>query len=155
MADEIERKFKIDPARFLRWLMATPPMQRKHDIVQYYLVEDPQIRIREVDGEYRMCFKYPTSTPVVRDEIEFEISSQAAGELIPRATRVLVKERYRVRWSDRWWEVDCISREETDVWVAEIELKATDELFNQPPWLREEVTGQPEYSSFALATSMK
>ncbi len=152
---EIERKFKIDPTRFLRWLMTFPPPWKKTNIVQYYLAGDPQVRIRSVSGEYQMCFKYPTTDPVVRDEIEWEIPSEVTLKLTTRAIRVLVKERFRVEWCGQAWEVDCIPKEPDDVWVAEIELKSPTETINRPIWLREEVTGQPEYSSFALATPVK
>jgi CYTH domain-containing protein len=151
---EIERKFKIDPARFLRWVMTLPSVnQRDRDnIVQYYLARDPEVRIRKIGTDYRMCFKYPTSDPTVRDEVEWDISAELAHRLTPRATRVLIKERFRVEWGGHWWDVDCIFKEPEDVWVAEVELRSPNESFDRPNWLREEVTGRPEYSSFAFAT---
>ncbi len=154
--EEIERKFKIDPARFLRWLMSQPKASwSRTDITQHYIAREPEVRVRWANQRYEMAFKYPTSEVTTRKEVEFEVPDAKARELISLALRTLHKERFTVQWDVHTWYVDCVFGQLEDQWVAEIELQRSDEPFERPPWLREEVTGRPEFTSFALATPTK
>ena len=43
------------------------------------------------------------------------------------------------------WEVDVFIMENSGLVIAEIELESEDETFAIPPWIGEEVTGDPRY----------
>src|SRR5438128_591390 len=49
------------------------------------------------------------------------------------------------------WEVDVFSGENCGLVIAEIELRHEDEIFDRPPWLGIEITGQSEYYNGSLA----
>jgi CYTH domain-containing protein len=152
VAKEIERKFVVDGQAFLAWLKRVPSPTWKNQVFQYYLSKTPEVRVRVTDGNTNFfCIKRSTPDPRIRDEVEFEIYHSVAKQLIGLATHALYKDRFTVIYESREWVVDCISRDQGDLWVAEIELKSPDEEFSRPDWLREEVTGRPGYSSYELA----
>ncbi len=58
---------------------------------------------------------------------------------------VLEKDRYQVEYEGFTWEIDVFFGENTGLVVAEIELEDEGQIFAQPDWIGEEVTGDPRY----------
>jgi CYTH domain-containing protein len=49
------------------------------------------------------------------------------------------------------WEVDVFEGDNQGLTIAEIELKSTDETFELPPWIGQEVTGDKRYYNSYLS----
>jgi len=75
---EIERKFLLDvnniPYDFSKLT--------KKSIEQGYIICQPEIRVRNVSGDYLMTIKGNTDEPLVRSEVEFKISKEAYEALM-------------------------------------------------------------------------
>ena len=63
---------------------------------------------------------------------------------------VIDKQRYIVPYSGKVWEVDEFSSPDAGLVVAEVELTSVDEEFDIPPFIGEEVTGDPRYYNSML-----
>ena len=61
-----------------------------------------------------------------------------AGKSIEKLRYVVSHERHK-------WEVDVFMKENSGLVIAEIELLSEDETIVLPPWVGEEVTGDPRY----------
>ena len=129
------------------------PRHRYVEIRQYYLA--PEVRVRATTDTFQFCIKLATEDPTTRDEVEFGVDDSVGRQLIELATHMLRKERFTVVYEGREWVVDRVTRNPSAVWVAEIELKSPEETFTKPDWVLKEVTGQPEYSSFSLASPIR
>jgi CYTH domain-containing protein len=68
-----------------------------------------------------------------------------------RESGVIEKVRHTIPWHNRSWEIDVFSGENQGLVIAEIELRAEHESFEQPSWLGVEVTGQQQYYNGSLA----
>ena len=64
---------------------------------------------------------------------------------------VISKHRYEVMFEGHLWEVDEFHGTHEGLVVAEIELGAEDETFPLPPFIGDEVTGNPAYFNSSLA----
>lgn len=64
---------------------------------------------------------------------------------------VIDKTRYLVPHQGHTWEVDVFHGENQGLIVAELELDHEDQTFPLPPWLDDEVTGDPRYYNSALS----
>lgn len=139
MGSEIERKFLVDPA----WKPTTPG----HYFKQGYLssVRERVVRVRVAGTEAKLTIKGVT-TGVTRAEFEYDIPLADAHALLEICEQPLIeKRRYEEPYGDHVFEVDVFMGANAGLVIAEIELKSEDEAFLRPPWLGEEVSGDPRY----------
>ncbi len=148
MKQEIERKFLVKVERL-------PPEATRggQRLVQGYLASGPTVRVRLVEGEGLedgwLTIKGPGK--VSRAEYEYRIPAGDARELLELSKARLSKIRRLVRIGAHTWEVDEFLGPLEGLWMAEIELEAVDEPFDQPAWLDREVSEDPRYSNASLA----
>lgn len=148
---EIERKFLID--------MNKVPYDfntlNKKDICQGYILANPEIRVRDISNEnYYMTIKSNTDDPLVRNEIEFEISKEAYEKLMERDdVYKLSKTRYSVFENDNKYEIDIFEGKLKGLACLEVEFSNKDEAekFLAPDWVKKEVTNDIRYRSGFLA----
>lgn len=149
-ATEIERKFLVRDDSWRN--SASCP----HFLQQAYLHGRDQgsVRVRLVDGcSARLTIKFRT-TPLTKEEYEYEIPVEEARGLLLRATgHILEKTRYKVAHDGRNWDVDVFAGAYEGLTLAEIEMASEEEAFSRPPWLGREVTGSKRYSNRSMATA--
>lgn len=148
MAKEIERKFLVidDSYKELAHECKT--------IIQGYIStnKDAIVRIRIVDKHAVLTIKSAT-IGITRNEWEYSIPYEDA-ELMLRKTAqgmLIKKKRYYVNYKGYMWEIDEFYNSHKGLVVAEIELRAENEIFSLPPFIGEEVTGNPAYYNSSLA----
>jgi adenylate cyclase len=135
MALEIERKFLVDPARWV-------PADQGIRMVQAYLglYPYPTVRIR-IAGEKAFLTIKGRSETISRPEFEYEVPVSDAREMLLLAISGPVeKTRYDVMYEGFLWEVDVFSGKNEGLIIAEIELDSETQEFQQPDWLLEEVS---------------
>lgn len=146
MGIEIERKFLIasDDWRGLAKGM---------DYRQGYLstIKERTVRVRTV-GEKGFLTIKGISIGATRAEFEYEIPAGDAHELLDElCLRPLIeKRRHRVPFGGLIWEIDEFFGENHGLIVAEVELEDENQLIELPPWIGEEVTGDPRYFNASL-----
>lgn len=86
------------------------------------------------------------AVPVVRF-----LAEHILEPLLAAAKGVLTKKRYRLRHENHDWELDEFLGPLCGLWLAEIELKESEESFAQPNWIGKEVTNDHRYSNANLA----
>jgi len=147
MAVEIERKFRTLGVDFLA-------DQEGERLTQGYLSHDPRATVRlRVQGNSAWLTIKGRTRGASRSEFEYPIPPDDAhamlGEMCPEG--VIDKTRYRIPFGDHVWEVDEFHGDNQGLVVAEVELDSEDQPFERPPWLGEEVTGDPKYYNSALS----
>lgn len=148
MGTETERKFLVDDER---WRSAAIG-QRK--LRQGYFAIDGHntVRVRTDGAGAWLTLKGPQSG-IARPEFEYEIRCGDAEALLRLCRdRLVEKIRHRVPVGKHLWEVDEFFGANAGLVVAEIELSQADEIFEQPDWLGEEVSGDPRYLNASLST---
>jgi adenylate cyclase len=142
MGYETERKFLVK-GDFIN------DATRKTEIIQAYLIADPQktIRIRMAGSEAFITIKSKApENSIRRGEWEFRIPNNDAEELLTLCIPgKIVKTRYYVPSGPHTFEVDVFHDKNEGLIIAEIELTDESEYFIRPGWLGEEVTGNPAY----------
>ena len=147
MAEEIERKYLIDPARW-------QPSGSGIKIMQCYLVRSKQmtLRLRMADNKAFLTIKGPT-LGITRSEFEYEIPRQDALDMLKEfpVSSSVCKTRYHVTVGSHLWEVDIFEGENAGLAIAEIELASADETFEMPEWVTQEVSTDRRYRNAYLA----
>ena len=142
MAKEIERKFLVNDDSYME--SAT----KCRHIEQGYLSRqiESTVRIRITDEKAYITIKGKTSG-IERDEWEYEIPAKDAREMLDRCAEgnVIRKTRYYVPFDGLIWEVDRFEGVHEGLTVAEVELPASDHRIQFPPFVGEEVSGDPRY----------
>lgn len=148
MAKEIERKYLVRDNTYRQLA------EKSHDILQAYISTEPDrtVRVRIKDNRAFLTVK-TRNEGCVRNEWEFEISPEAAREMVEACCGNRIhKTRYCVRGADGFiWEVDEFHGRHEGLVVAEIELPAPNAEFSLPSFIGEEVTGNPAYYNSSLA----
>ena len=148
MAKEIERKFLVKDNSFDN--MTT----RRRYIRQTYISDRPEatVRLRVLDDRAYLTVKGKNSG-AVRDEWEYEIPVTEAEEMAARLSGgwSIDKVRHIVMYAGRCWEVDVFHGRHEGLVLAEVELEDADALVELPPFVGEEVTGNPAYYNSVLA----
>jgi adenylate cyclase len=149
MNKEIERKFllkdnfKISELKFLE----------KHEIIQGYLREDINLRVRinKKDSlKEESTLTYKVGTGLVRDEYEVEIPLKMAKELLSKSLYKIEKIRHLYIDKDKnLWELDYFPNK--NLWLAEIELSSRNKKIELPDFIKKEVTGDKKYYNDYLA----
>ncbi len=146
MAKEIERKFLID---INKW----PTNQKGILYQQGYLAitEKGIIRVR-IKAELSTLTVKSKGTGISRDEFEYEIPIDEAKNLLELCQNdIIIKTRYKVMCNNKLWDVDEFHGKNKGLWIAEIEGKREDEKFEQPDWIKKEVTGNKNYYNAFLS----
>ena len=150
MGLEIERKFLVKGEP---WRQAPDGVPMR----QGYLVTGPpvSVRVRVAGGSARLTLKKAATGTgnLVRHEFEYPVPLEEAEAMLGSLAEggLVEKTRYRVPCEGFVFEVDVFHGENAGLVVAELELSAPDQPFPRPPWLGEEVTGDPRYLNAALA----
>lgn len=146
MALEIERKFLVSNNKYLS------AHTKSIEIEQGYLNTDPArtVRVRIVGDKACITVKGLT-TGATRHEWEYEIPLQDAREMMALCTGVISKIRYVVPYHGLTWEVDVFQGRHKGLVLAEIELPDEDAVFDMPPFVGVEVTGDEKYYNSNLA----
>ncbi len=147
MSVEIERKFLVTTTQYKS--LATTQVK----ITQGYLSKTPErtVRVRVARDRAWLTIKgIGDAEGMVRKEWEYEIPKEDAIEILAICEKPLIeKTRYTIPYQSLTIEVDEFQKPLQTVW-AEVELPAVDTPFDPPPWLGEEVTGNPNYYNARL-----
>jgi adenylate cyclase len=147
MATEIERKFLL---RDDGWRAEADDGEA---ICQGYLAgsEKSSIRVRVAGDKANLNIK-SAKLDVTRQEYEYDIPLAEANELLNTLCEgpLIEKIRYHVRHGNHLWEVDVFGGDNDGLVVAEIELASTEEAFEKPDWLGEEVSNDKRYYNVCL-----
>jgi adenylate cyclase len=142
MGVEIERKFLV------RRELLPKDLPEGDELEQGYLSVEPTVRVRLVtghDGTRHAELTVKGKGLLRRAEYNYPIPHEDAEALLALCARSLSKVRRRLGR----FELDHFR--DRELWLAEIELGDERESFELPPWLGEEVTGDPRYSNSSLA----
>ncbi|WP_305042627.1 CYTH domain-containing protein [Geoalkalibacter sp.] len=142
MGVEIERKFLL---RNNDWQQAVVGEKR---LRQGFLSTDPErtLRVRLADGQGTLTIKGLTRGSR-RLEFDYPIPAEEAARLLDElCLRPLIEKiRYEVPYAGMLWEIDVFSGVNAGLVVAEVELSDEGQVFTLPPWVGDEVTGDPRY----------
>jgi len=148
MGIEIERKFLVKGDD---WRKLGSPTR----IAQGYLGDSIErvVRVRTANEEGYITVK-GLAIGIARMEYEYAIPIKDAKEMLERLCLrpLIVKTRWVVRHAGSLWQVDEYHEPRSDLVVAEIELSSVDEAFELPPWIGEEVSGDPAYYNHTMVT---
>lgn len=148
MGVEIERKFLVVDDGWRAQAGPGAPM------LQGYLCAGPPVavRVRSTGGKAYVNLKKAT-LDIARLEFEYEIPSEDAAEILGHLCQghIIQKVRYRVEYAGRVWEVDVFAGANSGLVVAEVEIEAPDAPVELPPWVGEEVSGDPRYLNTHLS----
>lgn len=147
MGTEIERKYLLKDDR---WQALADDGIRYQ---QGYLSGDRNCSIRvRVEGDRAALNIKSATLGIQRHEFEYGIPLEDAQQLLelfcPDTVR---KTRYHVEYAGKTWEIDVFEDRNAGLVVAEVELDSIDEPLELPPWIGEEVSGQPRYYNTELA----
>ena len=148
MGTEIERKFRVTNDSWREAVVSTASMR------QGYLAFGPPaaVRIRVADDSATVNIKGAT-LDIVRSEYEYPISTEEARAMLDELCQgqVICKTRHLVPWEGHTWEVDVFEGANEGLIIAELELDRPDEPYARPPWIGEEVSGDPRFLNVWLA----
>jgi adenylate cyclase len=148
MGTEIERRFLV---RGNAWRNLGKPTR----IAQGYLGDSTErvVRIRTAGPEAYITIK-SAATGISRLEYEYPIPLKDANELLERLCLkpLIVKTRHEIPYAGKIWQLDEYHEPRNDLVVAEIELTDPDEAIDLPPWIGEEVSGNPDYYNHTMVT---
>ena len=146
MAKEIERKFLVDTEIW-------HPRGNGKTIRQGFIATHGQtaVRVRISGKDAYLTVKGP-SHGAERSEFEYTIPVSDAEKILDELCErpFIDKIRYHVEFSGNIWEVDVFHGENQGLIIAEIELNVPDQQITLPPWVLEEVTGDPRYFNVNL-----
>ena len=142
MKMEIERKFLIDPKRL-------PKLSRGANIVQGYLSDSPEVRVRIQGKASTLTIK--TVGIISREEFEYKIPLSDAKSLLKLTNLEVEKTRFFLNLNGHRWAIDFYKKENKGLVIAEVELKEEQEKIEKPLWIIKEVTQDPRYRNQSLA----
>jgi L,D-transpeptidase YbiS len=145
---EIERKFLLASDAWRKEVTRTVEMR------QGYLTTEggkASVRVRLEGDEARLNMKAAV-VGHTRDEYDYGIPVADARRILETiCVGVLEKRRHFVARGPHTFEIDEFDGASAGLVVAEIELKAADEVFDRPAWLGREVTDDRRYYNNQLA----
>lgn len=141
MGKEIERKFLVKGEE---WKAAAKGTVYR----QGYLssAKERVVRVRTIESKGFLTIKGITRG-VSRAEFEYEISAEDAAIMLDDMCEkpLIEKKRYKIPVGGLVFEVDEFFGENAGLVVAEVELKDEKQKITLPPWVGEEVSGDPRY----------
>ncbi|MDR7049960.1 adenylate cyclase [Duganella sp. 3397] len=141
MGVEIERKFLVQGSA---WKALGEPVFFR----QGYLSSQKERTVRvRIEGKRAVITIKGKSVGATRGEWEYPIPVADAAELLDGLCEQPLIEKYRrkIAVGAHVWEVDEFLGANAGLVVAEIELGAEDEAFDQPDWVSDEVTDDARY----------
>ena len=149
MAQEIERKFLVADDSYRSMAIY------KSEIVQGYLSINPDATVRvRINGDKAFITVKSRNVGAVRNEWEYPVDPAEARQMLETCcqSRLIVKTRHVVPAENGLkWEIDEFHGELDGLTIAEIELPETESAFVIPPFIGEEVTGNPGYYNSVLS----
>lgn len=139
---EIERRFLVYPKRL-------PELKRPKKQIQFYLGENPEIRVRLEENKAILTIKKGESS--VREEFEYRIPLQDARRLKDFSNLVIEKTRFHLRLGGLLWEIDVYEGKNKGLFIAEVELPEKDFPIEKPLWIKREITENMRYKNRTLA----
>lgn len=146
MGLEIERKFLLKSDE---WKESSTGISYR----QGYLCLDPARTLRvRIAGDRAFLTIKGKSHGISRREYEYEIPCTEAEEMLEYLCLrpIVEKVRYRIHFGAHVWEIDEFHGDFAGLVLAEVELESEDEVFEIPPWIGREVSGDPRYFNSAL-----
>lgn len=109
------------------------------------------VRVRVMGDKGTVNIKKAT-VAVTRDEFEYPIPVADVEEILDRFCmgHVIEKTRYKLPYAGLTWEIDEFEGANKGLIVAEVELEDEEQAFEKPPWVGEEVSGDPRYLNTGL-----
>ena len=146
---EIERKFAVKSTNFLA------NAKESYKITQGYLNTDKNrtVRVRTKGNKGFITVKGISSADgLSRFEWEKEIDIKDAEALLLLCEDFVIdKTRYLVPFGAVVFEVDVFDGANKGLIIAEVELQTTDQQFEKPDWLGDELTGDERYYNAYLS----
>jgi adenylate cyclase len=141
MGKEIERKDLIKDDTWRKDASGTTYRQG-------YLstVKERTVRVRTIDDKGFLTIKGIT-IGATRREYEYEIPMADANEMLDELCEkpIIEKTRFKISHAGLTWEIDEFAGVNQGLIVAEVELESEDQNIDFPPWVGEEVSGDPRY----------
>src|ERR1700744_1366153 len=148
MAIETERKYLVDARAWKKLKKPKGTLYKQGYIVT---TEDCTLRVRLIEKKAIITIKGKTKG-MSRPEFEYEIPLSGAKDLLKTVGKGgTEKVRYKIRYKGSIWEVDVFRGDNKGLIVAEIEWKTEFQQFENPDWIREEVTHDFKYANANLA----
>lgn len=141
MAFEIEHKYLVIDNSYKSL------EKESHYIRQGYLSRIPEriVRIRTIDEKGFITIKGLTRGDI-RHEFEYEIPFEDAMEMLKLCIPPIIEKiRHIVPYKGHTWEVDEFKGDLSNVVIAEIELKSSNEKYELPPFVGVNITGDIRY----------
>ena len=141
MGIEIEHKYLVVNDKYRNMASSS------HRIMQGYLSREPQrtVRIRVKDNQGFITIK-GKNVGDTRAEFEYPIPIDDAMQLLNMCLpTVIEKTRYLVPFEGHTWEVDEFHGASQGLVVAEIEIGNSNQQYTLPPFVGQNVTGNPDY----------
>lgn len=150
MGTEIERKFLLRDDSWRKEVTKSTVFQQRY--LPFAGPSSGSGRVRIAGDKAFLTLKSPVKG-FSRSEFEYEIPVPDAEEVIRQICTgaSIQKTRHLVPYEGFLWEIDEFAGENAGLIVAEIELDSEDRAFPLPPWIGEEVTGDPRYFNSVLA----
>lgn len=148
MAYEIEHKYLVDNDSYKSLAY------KKVKIRQGYLNRSPDrtVRIRTVDRSGYLTVKGRNQGDK-RLEFEYEIPYSDALHIFQLAEPgIVMKTRYLVKYDGLIWEVDEFHGSLEGVVIAEVEVPESGYEYNLPPFVGQNITGDPRYYNSNLTS---
>ncbi|SFN23248.1 CYTH domain-containing protein [Paenimyroides ummariense] len=146
---EIERKFAVKSTNFLA------NAKESYKITQGYLNTDKNrtVRVRTKGNKGFITVKGISSADgLSRFEWEKEIDIKDAEALLLLCEDFVIdKTRYLVPFGAVVFEVDVFDGANKGLIIAEVELQTTDQQFEKPDWLGDELTGDERFYNAYLS----
>ena len=146
MGMEIERKYLVIDDVYRQ--MA----REQSEIKQGFLSRDPDrtVRVRVRDDKGYITIK-GRGEGAAHPEFEYEVPLEDALQMMELCEPpVIEKTRHIVLHDGNRWEVDEFHGDLQGLVIAELEVPAEDYSFELPPFVGEEVTGNPRYYNSQL-----
>ncbi len=146
---EIERKFSVKSTNFLA------NAKESYKITQGYLNTDKNrtVRVRIKGNKGFITVKgISSANGLSRFEWEKEILVDDAKALLMLCEDFVIdKTRYLIPFGIVVFEVDVFEGANEGLVIAEVELETTDQQFDKPEWLGEELTGDERFYNAYLS----
>ncbi|RRA90366.1 CYTH domain-containing protein [Paenimyroides viscosum] len=146
---EIERKFSVKSTNFLA------NAKESYKITQGYLNTDKNrtVRVRIKGNKGFITVKgISSANGLSRFEWEKEILVDDANALLMLCEDFVIdKTRYLIPFGSVVFEVDVFEGANEGLVIAEVELETTDQQFDKPEWLGEELTGDERFYNAYLS----
>src|SRR5690606_15765182 len=146
---EIERKFSVKSTNFLA------NAKESYKITQGYLNTDKNrtVRVRIKGNKGFITVKgISSANGLSRFEWEKEILVDDANALLMLCEDFVIdKTSYLIPFGSVVFEVDVFEGANEGLVIAEVELETTDQQFDKPEWLGEELTGDERFYNAYLS----